>query len=214
MTDLNKYVFYFFMLCQIQLLGQEQWNLVKDNEGIKVYTRINEVLSFKEFKANMTVKAKMTDFIAVLYDINGLSNWGHNITEARLLERPNDTVQIYYAVAKAPWPYKDRDGIYENIFSWDSSNRTLTVKIQLLEDDREQGNNFVRLDGYGYWMAREISSNQLEVDFQMQVDPGGSIKAWKANMFVTDSPFYTMQGIREAMGLKKYQGKTYGFLVE
>jgi len=137
---------------------------------------------------------------------------GHNISEARLLERPNDTIQIYYAVAKAPWPYKNRDGIYKNIFSWDAVNRTLTVKISMLEDNRELSDKFVRMDGYGYWKVKEISANEIQIDFQMQVDPGGSIKAWMANMFVTDSPFYTMKGIRDAMRLKQYQGKSYPFL--
>lgn len=196
------------------LHAQESWDLVKENEGVKVYTRTNEVMSFKEFKASMIVKAKIEDFVSVLFDVDGLSSWGHNISEAKLLERPNDTIQIYYAVAKAPWPYKDRDGIYKNTLNWDKSNRSLTVEIELLEDERELNKSFVRMDGYGFWRVKEVSANELKIDFQMQVDPGGSIKAWLANMFVTDSPFQTMTGIRDAMNLKKYQGKSFKFLVK
>jgi len=212
MINLHKYCIFFFLLFLSQLRGQEQWDLVKEDEGIKVFTRTNEVMSFKEFKASAIVKGKVNEFVSVLYDVNGLATWGHNISEARLLERPNDTIQIYYAVAKAPWPYKNRDGIYKNIFSWDAVNRTLTVKISMLEDNRELSDKFVRMDGYGYWKVKEISANEIQIDFQMQVDPGGSIKAWMANMFVTDSPFYTMKGIRDAMRLKQYQGKSYPFL--
>jgi len=212
MINLHKYCIFFFLLFLSQLRGQEQWDLVKEDEGIKVFTRTNEVMSFKEFKASAIVNGKVNEFVSVLYDVNGLATWGHNISEARLLERPNDTIQIYYAVAKAPWPYKNRDGIYKNIFSWDAVNRTLTVKISMLEDNRELSDKFVRMDGYGYWKVKEISANEIQIDFQMQVDPGGSIKAWMANMFVTDSPFYTMKGIRDAMRLKQYQGKSYPFL--
>lgn len=196
------------------LHAQESWDLVKENEGVKVYTRTNEVMSFKEFKASMIVKAKIEDFVSVLFDVDGLSSWGYNISEAKLLERPNDTIQIYYAVAKAPWPYKDRDGIYKNTLNWDKSNRSLTVEIELLEDERALNKSFVRMDGYGFWRVKEVSANELKIDFQMQVDPGGSIKAWLANMFVTDSPFQTMTGIRDAMNLKKYQGKSFKFLVK
>ena len=212
MINLHKYCIFFFLLFLSQLRGQEQWDLVKEGEGIKVFTRTNEVMSFKEFKASAIVKGKVNEFVSVLYDVKGLVTWGHNISEARLLERPNDTIQIYYAVAKAPWPYKNRDGIYKNTFSWDAMNRTLTVKISLLEDSRELSDKFVRMDGYGYWKVKEISANEIQIDFQMQVDPGGSIKAWMANMFVSDSPFYTMKGIRDAMSLKQYQGKSYQFL--
>jgi hypothetical protein len=212
MINLHKYCICFFLLFLSQLRGQEQWDLVKEDEGIKVFTRTNEVMSFKEFKASVIVKGEVNQFVSVLYDVKGLATWGHNISEARLLERPSDTIQIYYAVAKAPWPYKNRDGIYKNNFSWDAVHRTLTVEISLLEDNRELSDKFVRMDGYGYWKVKEISANELQIDFQMQVDPGGSIKAWMANMFVTDSPFYTMKGIRDAMRLKQYQGKSYEFL--
>ena len=202
------------MLCIVPLQAQESWDLVKENDGVKVYTRTNEVMSFKEFKATMTMKAKVEDFVSVLIDVDGLTTWGHNISDAKLLERPNDTIQIYYAVAKAPWPYKDRDGIYKNTFNWDKNSRSLTVEIELLEDERELSKNFVRMGGYGFWRVKEISANELKIDFQMQVDPGGSIKAWLANMFVTDSPFETMTGIREAMSQKKYQGNSFEFLIK
>lgn len=214
MRIINKYLFSFLVLCIVPLHAQESWDLVKENEGVKVYTRTNEVMSFKEFKASMIVKAKIEDFVSVLFDVDGLSSWGYNISEAKLLERPNDTIQIYYAVAKAPWPYKDRDGIYKNTLNWDKSNRSLTVEIELLEDERALNKSFVRMDGYGFWRVKEVSANELKIDFQMQVDPGGSIKAWLANMFVTDSPFQTMTGIRDAMNLKKYQGKSFKFLVK
>lgn len=202
------------LLCIVPLHAQDSWDLVKENDGVKVYTRTNEVMSFKEFKATMTVKAKVEDFVAVLFDVDGLTSWGYNISEAKLLDRPNDTIQIYYAVAKAPWPYKDRDGIYKNTLNWDKNNRSLTVDIELLEDERELSKSYVRMDGYGFWRITEISANELKIDFQMQVDPGGSIKAWLANMFVTDSPFQTMTGIRKAMSLKKYQGESFEFLTK
>jgi len=198
----------------VPLHAQESWDLAKESDGVKVYTRTNKVMSFKEFKATMTVKAKVQDFVSVLFDVDGLTSWGYNISESKLLERPNDTIQIYYAVAKAPWPYKDRDGIYKNTFEWDKNSGSLTVEIELLEDERELSNSFVRMDGYGFWKVEEISANELKIDFQMQVDPGGSIKAWMANMFVTDSPFKTMTGIRKAMSLKKYQGESFEFLAK
>ena len=214
MTIIHKYILGTIMLCIAPLHAQESWDLVKENEGVKVYTRTNEVMSFKEFRATMTVKAKVEDFVSVLYDVDGLTSWGYNISEAKLLERPNDTIQIYYAVAKAPWPYKDRDGIYKNTFDWDKNSGSLTVDIELLEDERELSKSFVRMDGYGFWKVEKISANELKIDFQMQVDPGGSIKAWMANMFVTDSPFKTMTGIRETMSLKKHQGKSFEFLIK
>jgi len=189
--------------------AQDNWNEVKNKEGIKVFTRTNTVMSFKEFKATMVIDGKINDVLSVLYDVEGLTTWGHNITKSELIERTGDSLQVYYAVAKAPWPYKNRDGIYSNKISWDKQLKTLTVEIDLLESDMYSDNGFVRMDGFGNWKIKERLSGKIEVDFQMQINPGGSIKAWMANMFVSDSPFYTMQGLREALKNEKYQGKTY-----
>ena len=189
--------------------AQENWNEVKNKEGIKVFTRTNTVMSFKEFKATMTIDGKVNDVLSVLFDVEGLTIWGHNISKSELIERDGDSLQIYYAVAKAPWPYKDRDGIYSNKMIWDKQLKTLLVEIDLIESDMYANNDFVRMDGYGYWKIKESLSGKIEIDFQMQINPGGSIKAWIANMFVSDSPFYTMKKLREALKNDRYQGKTY-----
>lgn len=210
----NKNIFSFFILLffMFQIHGQEQWKLVKDKNGIKVFTRTNTIMSFKEFKAVMEIRASVDEFLSVLYDVGSLTKWGYNLTEAKLLSRPDELSQTYYAVAKAPWPYKNRDGIYSNVFDWDKKGKTLTVEIELIEGKEGSDRDLVRLDGFGYWQVNVVSEDKLEVIFQMQVDPGGSIKAWLANMFVTDSPFYTMEGLREMIKEEKYKGNTYNFL--
>lgn len=190
-------------------LAQQEWDLIKSKEGIQVFTRTNNVMSFKEFKGKMIMDSSVSDFMSVLYDVEGLVSWGYNLTTARLLERPADSLQIYYAVAKSPWPYKDRDGVYLNKFSWNKQTKTLWVAIELLDDPIEAEGNFVRIDGYGSWKVRELPSEEIEIIFQMQIDPGGSIKSWMANMFASDTPFYTLKGLKEALKMEKYQGKTH-----
>jgi len=202
----------FILLCQFQMIGQEPWEMVKDKNGIQVFTRTNSVSSFKEFKAVMSIEGEVNQFLSVLYDIEGLTDWAYNIKEAKLLNRPHEMTQSYYAVAKAPWPYKDRDGIYLNDISWNKESKTLIVAIQMRQQGFEVNSDYVRMDGYGYWQVKEVSSGTLELIFQMQIDPGGAIKAWMANMFVTDSPYQTLLGMREAMMQEKYLGKTYKFL--
>jgi len=99
-----------------------------------------------------------------------------------------------------------------NDISWDKESKTLIVAIQMRQQGFEVNSDYVRMDGYGYWQVKEVSSGTIELIFQMQIDPGGAIKAWMANMFVTDSPYQTLLGMREAMMQEKYLGKTYKFL--
>lgn len=209
----NIAVFAIFFTMGFISMAQENWKLVKDKEGIKVYTRSNDVMSFKEFKATMVVHANIHQFLSVLYDVDGLSSWAYNITEATLVSRESERHQVYHAVAKAPWPYKNRDGVYSNKINWDSTLSTLTIDIELVENYIQPKNDFVRMDGYGFWKFRELSSGATEVLFQMQIDPGGSIKAWLANMFTTDSPFETLIGLQKEVLREKHRNKSFDLIM-
>ncbi len=194
------------------LTAQEEWKQIRDKEGITVFTRSNPNMAFKEFKSSMVIEAKLEQFLAVLYDIEGLESWGYNLKSADLVRREADSIQIYYAVAKAPFPYKNRDGVYLNRFKWNPAEKQLKVEIDLLEDVIPEKDNLVRMEGYGTWLVSVLNDGRLKIDFQMQMDPGGSIPAWMANMFAGDSPYYTLTGLREAMSEEKYKGKSYSLI--
>lgn len=192
------------------VLAQDNWKLAKEKDSIQIFTRMNTVSTFKEFKAITFIDASVDELLAVLYDVEALGDWAYNIEESRLIDRPNEMEQVYYAVASSPWPYKDRDGVYRNNIVWNKEKAILRVEIEMLE--KEMNEDYVRMDGYGFWQFKRISESKSEVIFQMQVDPGGKIKAWMANMFVTDSPYHTLLGLREIIKQKKYQDKKYEFL--
>jgi hypothetical protein len=185
------------------------WKKIKEKDGIEVFNRKNENSDFKEFTSTMVIGGTVDQFLAVLYDVEALPSWGYKVKEADLIRRGSDSLQVYYAVANAPFPYKNRDGVYLNRFLWDPAAKTLLVEIELLEGELAVKEDLVRMKGYGFWKVVVLPSGRLEVQFQMQMDPGGNIPAWLSNMFSGDTPYFTMQGLRKAMKQEKYQDKQY-----
>jgi hypothetical protein len=207
-----KYSWLLFILMFQNVLAQEDWEMVKEEDGIKVYTKPVSTSDFKAFKATMTIDESIQSFLSVLYDIEGLTSWGYKLEDASLLKKSGDSLQIYYAEAKVPFPYKNRDGVYANTFKWDANAKILHVEIKLLDKYIAEKEGLVRLTGKGYWKAKVLSSGKLEIVFEMEVDPGGGIPAWMANMFADDSPYYTMLELQKVVKNKKYQNKTYSFI--
>lgn len=199
-------------LCQWSMHAQEDWKLVRDSDDIKAYTKPVATSNFKAFKAEMIIDQDIHAFLSLLYDIDDLDVWGYKLKDTKLLERKGDSMQIYYAVVKAPFPFKNRDGVYLNSIKWDSKTKILTVDIKLLEDYLAEKDDLVRISGDGFWKATVLPLNKLKIDFQMQVDPGGDIPAWLANIFADGSPYYTLLDLREAIKNKKYATKTYSFI--
>ncbi|NOQ92158.1 MAG: hypothetical protein GQ552_05505, partial [Flavobacteriaceae bacterium] len=164
---LNKYIFLLtFLNFQFFLsYSQENWELKKDANGIKIFTKTTENSDFKVFRATMLLDDSIHAFVAALNDVEGLTNWGYKIIHTSLLKRSGDTLQIYYAESMAPFPYKNRDGIYLNRFKWNSDTSTLFVEIEILDDYVELKDKLVRIKGKGYWRVIVLPSGELDITF-------------------------------------------------
>ena len=202
-----------FILFQCgNLFSQEDWKLIRESTDIKVFTQKENNNILDTFKATVTINASINDFVSVLHSIKIFPKWGHHIKSANLLEKSGDTLQIYYSVAKAPFPYKNRDGIYLNRFRWQKERKTLMVDIEVLDEYLALDEKYVRVKGYGYWEVEELPENKIFVTFSMQIDPGGSIPSWLANMFVDDSPFNTLLNIKTLMESGNYEKQIFNFI--
>jgi len=194
------------------MFSQDEWDLIRDTAGIKVYSKEVEGYHFKSFKAITTINGSVHDFVFTLTDIPNFPKWGHQIKSAKIVEKTGDTLQIYYSIAKAPFPYKDRDGIYLNRFKWDSETKTLIIEIEVLNDYLDPNEKYIRVKGYGYWKLLVVSENKMEVTFSMQLDPGGSIPSWLANMFIDGAPFHTLLNIKNRIEASKENNFRFDFI--
>ena len=209
----NIVVLFFFLAVQNScMFSQAEWVLNRDTDGIKVYSKEVEGYQFKSFKAITSINGSIHDFVFTLADIANFPKWGHQIKSAKILEKTGDTLQIYYSIAKAPFPYKDRDGIYLNRFKWNSDAKTLIVEIEVLTDYLDHDDNYIRVKGYGYWKTVLVSENKMEVTFSMQIDPGGSIPSWLANLFVDGTPFNTLLNLKNTIEASKETNFRYDFI--
>lgn len=194
------------------MFSQEAWDLNRDTKGIKVFSKEIEGYNFKSFKAITNINGSVHDFVFLLTDIANFPKWGHQIKSAKILERAGDTLQIYYSIAKVPFPYKDRDGIYLNRFKWNLDAKTLMVEIEVLTDYLDKDEKYIRVKGYGYWKIVVVSENSMEVTFSMQLDPGGSIPSWLANMFVDGAPYHTLLNLKNTIESSKGNNLKFDFI--
>jgi hypothetical protein len=129
-----------------------------------------------------------------------------------VLKEEGDTLQIYYTEATAPFPFSNRDGIYKNLYRWKKDKQILWVEIQLLPDYLPENTGLVRVIGQGFWEVKVAATGKLDITFQMQVDPGGNIPAWLANLFTDETPYQSLFKLREFIKKEKYQEQNFDFI--
>lgn len=175
--------------------AQENWNLVKEETGIKVYTKIQSGSDYKAFKAEMQVSCTIDDIVEVLKNTDSINNWVVNCREVKLLETVDDD-QYYYIETSLPWPFDNRDMIYHFQYIKISSQQVKVI-VTGIPDYFEPKEGIVRMAKTdGYWILTSVSPNKTAVTYQMHVEPGGLIPAWLANPFIVDVPFSTFKELR------------------
>ncbi len=194
------------------ILAQPSWKLKKEKNGISVYTSKVEGFHHDSFKATMIIEGSINEFIALIKDLDKFESWGYNAKATQLLETSGDTIQIYYNLSSAPFPFSNRDGIYRNIFRWDNREKTLVIDITILHDYMDEKKGVVRVKGNGEWRVLVLDENKLEINFIMNIDPGGSVPYWLTNMFNDEGPYYTLNNMRDIIESNNYEGVTYDFI--
>lgn len=182
-----------FQVC----LADEAWQLAKDSDDIKVYTREVPNSPLREFKGEIELAASPDRVLAALKDVNSFRKWMPDVATAEVL-RSSETEQYQYIENTAPWPVSNRDGIYRLTLTRgeDAGVVVTTVRIEAVPDYLPVRDGKVRIKKMdGYWKISP-NGNGVEVVYQVHANPGGSIPSWVANRAVVDTPFNTLKNLR------------------
>lgn len=211
---LSWFSFTLFLLVAFPSFSQE-WNLKKDEDGIKIYTRLAPGSEYEDVRCTLKIKARLSSFTAMLKDVQGYTEWAFNCLEAKLLETINDTVQIFYTHTYLPWPASDRDFILRMSIKQDPKTLAVKTKSYCVKGYVEEKEGLVRvLNLENAWKLTPKLGGFLEVDYFASLGPGGDVPAWLINSTVTYGPLQTMQKVRKLLEGGKYKNVVFWFIKE
>jgi hypothetical protein len=184
------------MLFSLSSSAQDNWRLVKEEAGIKVYTKYESGSDYKAFKAEMEVNCRIENIIEVLKNSESINNWIINCKGIKLLKTDGND-QYYYIETSLPFPFKNRDMVYHFQYT-NTEGGQVKVTVTGIPDYIQHKEGIVRLaKANGYWLLNSIDKNKTSVTYQMHVEPGGLIPAWLANPFIVNVPFSTFKELRK-----------------
>lgn len=186
-----------FVACQ-QGNAQPAWELTKDNDGIRVYTRAEKGSAYKSFKAVARFHASAKDIVDVLRDADRYADWYGFTKTAKLLTREND-VQYHYVETIFPWPYQNRDLIYK---MWEevADAKMIILHVVGIPDFLPQVPDVVRMKkAQGQITLTAVTNNETEVVYEFHSEPGDNIPPWLANRSISELPWKTLSGLRKVL---------------
>jgi len=200
------------LLIAILPMHDSTWELKKDKDGIKLFTKHEEGYPLKAIKAETVFNASLETCIAVLRDIDHLIELFPDCEKVVKVNQ-DATSQIHYLQLKAPWPVTNRDGAFKLNYAYDSKLGTVFIEAKMAADAYPAQDGYIRLNkGSGTWKFKRIDATHTSLEYYYLGDPGGNIPAWVANSVIEESPYRMLVNYHKLVKLERYQGKKFAFI--
>ncbi|HET8706588.1 MAG TPA: START domain-containing protein [Pseudomonadales bacterium] len=190
------------MFWSLAALAEDNWKLVKDEDGIKVYTQPVEGSNFLEFKGVADLDASLPQCAGLVMSIPHMPKWMYGTTHAEQVSAVSDVDRVIYMVQHAPFPLKDRDLYVHNTLTQNADNSV--VYAMDLMPEKAIDSKYVHVKKLHTRVTMiALSANKTHVEYRAHVDPGGKVPSWAANLVVTDTPFNTLKQAQEIIKTTK-----------
>lgn len=191
------------------------WKLKKEVDDLKVYIRKSETSTIKEIKVQYVAEASLSNIVAVLRDVPAFHQWIYSCTEAKVLERKNDTEAIYYSKIDFPFPMSDRDFIANSKLTQNPETKEIVIIVRGNPTYLPAKEGLVRIPTLRInWHITPISLKKAIVEYHLVSDPGGWIPDWAVNMAIDKGPLNSIKNFKEMLTKEKYKSTKLAFIQE
>lgn len=194
-------------------MDQEEWKLVTDRDGIKVYMAHHDDARIKTFRGVSILP--MEDFKSIgafMDDYDFVASWLHMVSEIKDLGRASPFDRQVYITTRLPWPVSDRDTPLWVGLTQDPDTHAVRIPFHHLDGRLPEKDAFVRIPNMeGFFLWTPLEPGKVEFTFQVVLDPGGYIPAWLANLILRDIPYFSIKRLRRVINLERYQGVQHGY---
>jgi hypothetical protein len=185
----------FLIALYILPINAQSWELRKNKDGIKIYTRVNSETQASEFKAEALMDIPLEKILSVLKDPTNYNKWMSDLKYAKTIKTVNDNKWYTYYIAEVPWPLEDRDLVY--LINLKNEPGKITMSLNSNPEFIPESKDYVRMKvAYGKWILTEKGENKTHVYYHLYAEPEIDVPLWIMNMFIVDGPFETLRDLR------------------
>jgi hypothetical protein len=198
---------YFILFCI--LLGttafSQDWELRNTKDGIKTYSRKVTGSKIEALKMESDFNATASQLSAIIFDIGSCTEWLYSTKSCSVVKTISPAELYYYSEISFPWPTDNRDFVSHIKAEQDPSSKTVTIRAENVYGFVPEKKGIVRIyKSVGKWTIRPAGPKKVHVEYELQVDPGGSLPSWMVNMLSTKGPLESFKKLREQLRKPKY----------
>lgn len=203
----------FFSFWGFVAFAQSDWTLKSNKNGISVYTKTVATSGLKGIKVKCSLPTTLSQMVALILDVNAGKQWVYGTKSSTLLKQISPSELYYYSEVDIPWPLNNRDFVAHLKVTQDVKTKVVTIDGPTEPKYVPVKNNVVRVKhSYGRWIFTPAKNNIVNIDYTLEVDPGGTIPVWLVNLFATTGPTETFKKMKTQIQLIKYVKANLSFI--
>jgi hypothetical protein len=195
------------------LAAQQNWELKKDQDGIRVFSRSADNSRFNELKVEMTLSAKLSSLAALVLDIDNYPGWSFNTEKSYVLKKISPSELFFYTLIHSPWPASNRDLAVHLNLSQEEASKILSIRAECVPNYIPPKKDIVRVPlSIEQWTVTPLPGDKIRIEYQLKLDPGASVPPWLINLFSTKGPYETFTHLRQQIQKDRYRNAVISFI--
>ena len=196
-----RFIFIILICFQAQdCIAQYNWKLEKDKNGIKVYLSDVKNSAYKAIKVECTLSGNYNKLISLLSNVPHFKDWIYNSKNSKVLSKSTPLDFIYYSETRLPTPFSNRDIVIHLQIVTDNLPHFLSISGKSKPGILPDVSGKVRVKHYNAnWKVTMPTTNTIQINYIVEMEPGGSIPGWLVNMYSEKGPFETFSNLAKQL---------------
>ncbi len=177
--------------------ANEDWTLVRDRDGIKIWTMLEEGHVIETYRAETIINATPASIAEQITDVDLFESWAPDIREAHAIESDAPSARLSYVAYAMPFPVRDRD-LAQSTKIETEDNNAIRIVMQAQPEAWPEHKRRVRvrqsrLEWHIKPLAEGAGSHVTCIGY---ADPEGGVPPFIINMLLVEGPYGTLKALR------------------
>lgn len=191
------------LLCLPGIASASDWQLGKDENGVRVYSR-DQADGSIEVKAETTLDIPLISVMALILDYEAATRWrAEMIKSMKVKEHPNERTWILQVHAEPPWPLPANDSVIEAVLEAMPGKAIYRYKERA--DLQPAGTKSALGAMNGEWTLVPVNAQRTSVTNTMMMKPNIPVPSWLIKRMVYTTPYEQLIKMGEVAKEPPYQ---------
>jgi hypothetical protein len=169
------------------------WKVILEERGIVVSTREEPGRELPSFRGQGVLQMPVLHALAVVLDAEGAMKWAKGADEVQTLRALDPRTHLIYTRNHAPWPVSDRDFVVKRLIKVVRPGREFRIEMACVAGERGKTKHVIRVSNCSsHFILRAVDAARTYAEYQVSIDPAGSLPAWLVRWASKRIPFDTL----------------------